>query len=132
MILKFFDDFDGIWKDVSGNTGSTLQKTATGWDTSQGYVYLSLLLSQDGTNDPDVVELDNTIGEAYAVERGGAGNYRVNFTNAVLSQGKTMVFIQQSDSAIIQAFRETGNIVRIYTSGDDILFFTSLEIRLYN
>lgn len=132
MILKFFDDFDGIWKDVSGNTGSTLQKSASGWDTSQGYVYLSLLLSQDGTNDPDVVELDNTIGEAYAVERGGAGNYRVNFTNAVLSQGKTMVFIQQSDSGIIQAFRETGNIVRIYTSGDDILFFTSLEIRLYN
>jgi hypothetical protein len=132
MILKFFDDFDGIWKDVSGNTGSTLQKSASGWDTSQGYVYLSLLLSQDGTNDPDVVELDNTIGEAYVVQRGGAGNYRVNFTNGILSQGKTMVFIQQSDSSIIQAFRETGNIVRIYTSADDILFFTSLEIRLYN
>lgn len=132
MILKFFDDFDGIWKDVSGNTGSTLQKSASGWDTSQGYVYLSLLLSQDGTNDPDVVELDNTIGEAYVVERGGSGNYRVNFTNAVLSQGKTMVFIQQSDASIIQVFRESGNIVRIYTSGDDILFFTSLEIRLYN
>ena len=132
MILKFFDDFDGIWKDVSGNTGSTLQKSASGWDTSQGYVYLSLLLSQDGTNNPDVVELDNTIGEAYVVERGGAGNYRVNFTNAVLSQGKTMVFIQQSDASIILVFRESGNIVRIYTSGDDILFFTSLEIRLYN
>ena len=132
MILKFFDDFDGIWKDVSGNTGSTLQKSASGWDTSQGYVYLSLLLSQDGTNNPDVVELDNTIGEAYVVERGGSGNYRVNFTNAVLSQGKTMVFIQQSDASIIQVFRETGNLVRIYTSGDDILFFTSLEIRLYN
>lgn len=132
MILKFFDEFDGVWQDISGNTGSTLQKSASGWNTSQGYVYLNLLLSQSGTDDPDVVELDNTIGEAYVVERGGAGNYRVNFTNAVLSQGKTMVFIQQSDAALIQVFRETANIVRIYTNGDDILYFTSLEIRLYN
>jgi hypothetical protein len=133
MILKFFDDFDGIWKDVSGNTGSTLQKGADGWETSAGFQKVVLLLSQSGTDAPEYTELENTTGQTYTFARDiSAGNYTMSFSSGVLSQGKTIIFIQQSDVDVIQAYRYDATQINIVTSGDDILFFTSLEIRLYN
>lgn len=133
MILKFFDDFEGMWRDVSGNTGSTLQKSASGWETSAGYQKVVLLITQSGTDAPEYTELENTTGQTYIFGRDiTAGNYYMTFSSSILSQGKTIIFIQQSDVDVIQAYRYDATQINIVTNGDDILYFTSLEIRLYN
>lgn len=133
MVIKYFDEFEGKWLDISGNTGSTLTYGVDGWETSTGYSKLVLLISQTGTDDPTYTELENTTGETYTIERDvTAGNYYLTFSTGIMSQGKTVIFIQQSDVDIIQAYRYDISQLNIVTNGDDILNFTSLEVRIYN
>ena len=132
MIIKYFDEFEGQWIDISGNTGSTLVKGVNDWNTSQGYLVYSALISQSGTDAPTYTELENTTGSTITPTRNGSGVYRITFADEILSQGKTQLFIQQSDSSIIQIERTDINEVTIKTSTDGILYFTSLEIRIYN
>jgi len=132
MIIKYFDEFNGLWLDITGNTGSTLTKGAEEWTTTQGYSVLTLLISQTGTDAPTYTELENTTGETYTLTRVGVGNYRVILDDDILSQGKTWLTIQQSDTNIIQVFRDNETTIRIYTNADGILNFTSFELRIYN
>ena len=132
MIIKYFDEFNGQWIDITGNTGSTLVRGANDWSTSQGYLVYSALISQTGTDAPTYTELENTTGSNITTTRNASGLYKITFADEILSQGKTMVFIQQSDSSIIQIQRTDINEVTITTSTDGILYFTSLEIRIYN
>lgn len=132
MVIKFFDEFQGQWIDISGNTGATLVKGANDWTTSQGYLVYCALLSQSGTNVPTYTELDNTTGSTITPTYVGSGQYKITFADSILSQGKTMVFIQQNDGSVIQAYRSAIDEITIRTSADGILYFTSLEIRIYN
>lgn len=132
MIIKYFDEFEGVWYDITGNTGSTLQKGVDSWNTTQGYLILSLLVSQTGTDAPTYTELENTTGYTITTDRFSQGVYRITFSGEILSQGKTQIFIQQSDATLIQVNRTDINEVTITTSDDGILYFTSLEIRIYN
>lgn len=131
MVLKFFDEFNGVWQDISGNTGSTLQKGVDSWNTSQGYVVLSLLVSQTSTNAPTYTELENTLGTTYSFQYNGVGDYSLILDSGLMSQGKTMMFIQsnQKDNAI---YRNSTTEAIIVTNNDGDLYFTSLEIRIYN
>lgn len=131
MNIKFFDEFNGVWADISGNTGSTLQKGADGWNTSQGYVLLSLLVSQTSSNAPTYTELENTLGTTYSFQYNSAGNYSLILDSGLMSQGKTMMFIQSNkkDNAI---YRNSTTEAIIVTNNDGDLDFTSLEIRIYN
>lgn len=133
MIVKYFDEFDGKWLDITGDTGSGLVYGVDGWETSAGFKKLVLLISQTGTDDPTYTELENTTGETYTIQRDiTAGSYYLTFSAGIMSQGKTVIFIQQSDVDIIQAYRYDLTQLNIVTSGDDILYFTSLEVRIYN
>lgn len=132
MIIKYFDEFEGHWVDITGNTGATLVRGTNDWTTSQGYLVYSALISQTGTDAPTYTELENTTGSTITITRNNVGLYKITFSDEILSQGKTQLFIQQSDSSIIQIQRSDINEVTITTSNDGILYFTSLEIRIYN
>lgn len=133
MTIKWFDDFEGKYYDVSANVGATLVKGVEGWETTSGYLKLVLLISQTSTNNPTYTELENTTGETYTIQRDlTAGNYYLTFSDNIMSQGKTIIFIQQSDVDVIQAYRYDEAQLNIVTNGDDILYFTSLEVRIYN
>jgi hypothetical protein len=132
MIIKYFDEFDGNFIDITGNTGSTLAYGAEGWTTSQGYLSLIMLISQSGGDDPDLVELENTTGMTVTPVRTAAGDYRLNFSDTLLSQGKTFIMIQQTDTSPIYANRQDEDTISVTTNGDDILNFTSFELRIYN
>ena len=132
MIIKYFDEFEGHWIDISGNTGSTIVRGSDDWTTSQGYLVYCALLSQSGTNAPTYTELDNTTGSTITTSYIASGQYKISFADSILTQGKTMVFIQQNDGSVIQAYRSAIDEITIRTSADGILNFTSLEIRIYN
>jgi len=132
MIIKYFDEFNGLWLDITGNTGSTLTKGAEEWTTTQGYSVLTLLISQTGTDAPTYTELENTTGSTYSLNRNGAGQYTIDFDDTPLSQGKTFIQIQQSDTDIIQIYRNDTSTIKLFTNGDSVLDFTSFELRIYN
>ena len=131
MIIKYFDEFNGVWADVSGDTGSVLLKGTDNWTTSAGYTRLVLLISQTSTNDPTSTELENTIGTNYTLTRIGQGQYAITLDDGLLSQGKTWLNIQQSDSSVIQVYRDDVNTIKIRPTDDNILNFTSFELRIY-
>jgi len=132
MIIKYFDEFEGQWIDVTGNTGAMLVKGVNDWNTTQGYLLLSLVLNQSTNQDPTYTELENTTGCTYTITRNSQGDYRMILSQEILSQGKTQIFIQQSDSSLIQVRRTDINEINIRTADDNVLLFTSLEIRIYN
>ena len=131
MIIKYFDEFNGVWADVSGDTGSVLLKGTDNWTTSAGFTRLVLLISQSGTDDPTSTELENTIGTNYTLTRVGQGQYAITLDDGLLSQGKTWLNIQQSDSSIIQIYRDDVYTIKIRPTDDNILNFTSFELRIY-
>ena len=130
MIIKYFDEFEGKFYDISGDTGSVLTKGVDGWETSAGYMKLVLLISQTGTDNPTAEELENTITAGYSFLRTGSGVYELNFDDTILSQGKTFIQIQSNDKNN-GVYRDTDDKIVITTNGDDILYFTSFELRIY-
>ena len=131
MIIKYFDEFEGKWIDVSGNTGSTLTKGTDGWVTSQGYSVLTLLISQSGTDDPTHTELENTLGTTYTITRTAAGTYNIILDDGLMSQGKTFMMLQCNEKSNA-VYRFDTYTIEITTNGDSILDFTSFELRIYN
>lgn len=130
MIIKYFDEFEGKFYDVSGDTGSVLIKGIDGWGTSAGFTKLVLLISQSGTDDPTATELENTITAGYSFLRTASGTYELNFDDTILSQGKTFIQIQSNEKNN-SAYRDADDTIIITTNGDDILYFTSFELRIY-
>jgi hypothetical protein len=81
MIIKYFDEYEGSWLDISGETGSVLQYGASGWTSAPTKKVYNALITQTGTDAPEAIELENTIGAAvwsYA----STGYYRLTLTDA--------------------------------------------------
>ena len=63
MNLKYFDAIDGIWLDISGQPGASLEyDEASGWVTSGGYKKYVAQISQVSTDPPVAIVLENTLG----------------------------------------------------------------------
>jgi hypothetical protein len=131
MIIKYFDEFEGKWLDISGNTGSTLTKGTDGWITSQGYSVLTLLISQSGSSAPTYTELENTLGTTYTITRTASGTYNIVLNDGLMSQGKTFMMLQCNEKSNA-VYRVDTYTIEITTNGDSILNFTSFELRIYN
>ena len=132
MNLKYFNDFEGKWINITGDTGSGLVIGQNGWETTPAYSKLVLLLSQTGTADPTGTELENTFESTYVLTRNAAGDYRITFADNILSQAKTWVQIQQKNATITRVYRDSVTEIVIRTNTDGDLDFTSFELRLYN
>ena len=64
MTLKYFDVFNGIWKDIQAQDGETLVWDSSGFTSVNQMPYKKYvaLLSQSGTDIPEADVLENTIG----------------------------------------------------------------------
>lgn len=143
MIIKYFDDFNGTWNDVSGSTGSTLVLNENGeWNTSAGYKVYVGLLSQTSTNDPTAIELENTIGDV-TFSYDDVGSYIIE---GDFPSGKTTCIVSNigevpGDDISVRANIDVDSIYLVTTSvsfagtsayANDILKVTPIEIRVYN
>lgn len=81
MIIKYFDEYEGAWLDISGETGSVLQYGASGWTSAPTKKIYNALITQTGTNAPEAIVLENTIGAAIW-SYGSTGRYQLTLVDA--------------------------------------------------
>jgi len=140
MIIKYFDEFEGQWLDITGATGTTLQ-----YDDASGWVGVSNKvirgnISQVGTNAPTIDIFENTTGATLTTSRTNAGIYRID-SNIALWTTSTMfitignnqnkngdfVFnIQYGTSTRLDLFTLLDGVLT-----DELLGNTSFEIKIY-
>ena len=142
MVIKYFDEFNGVWNDVSGAVGSSLVITDNGFEALQINKKCIVALTQSGTDDPIVTTTYfNTIG-SITWTRLNTGEYNGNLTDAFIgNMPKIEGSIGMIDSNNIRYFSlyKTNNSnvnLRTWlsdgsTQSDDILKETTIEISIY-
>jgi len=141
MIIKWFDEFEGKFYDISGDTGSGLKYDVDGWksvDVGKKYV---ALLNQSSTSAPSAIILEDDFGDIY-FEYDAVGQYFIKSTSSQFTEDKTWIMISNnySDTSYIYTFivywESTEKIVlktikNATTKLNDLLINTSIEIRTY-
>lgn len=140
MIIKYFDDFNGVWLDVSGTTGTTLQyNDVSGWIGVPNKV-IKGNLSQSGNDAPTMTIFENTTGATLTTNIQFAGLYYIDsdisiFTNNTMfiTFGNTQdkhgdyKFIMNYDSAQrVYLYTYDGT-----TLSNGVMNNTSFEIKIY-
>jgi hypothetical protein len=140
MIIKYFDEFNGQWLDITGTTGTTLQyNDASGWVGVPNKI-LKGNISQGGTSAPTLDIFENTTGASFTTSRTTNGGYRIDsdislWTTSTMfitignNQNKVGVFsflLQYGTSTRLDLYSYDGN-----TLTDEILENTSFEIKIY-
>jgi len=140
MIIKYFDEFEGQWLDITGTTGTTLQfNDASGWVGVPNKV-IKGNISQAGTSDPTIVEFENTTGATLSTTRTTNGIYRIN-SNISLWTASTMFItignnqLKNGDYTFIMQYGTATRLDLFTYQGasltDEILGNTSFEIKIY-
>jgi hypothetical protein len=134
MNLKYFENIDGVWVDISGQPGSSLQyDEVSGWVTSKGYKKYVAQLSQSSSYDPDAIVLENTLGFIPEWKRSGPGTYGFDW-DVDFDYTKAVIYI--SPLYLNKDFYfdyEADYDITIYSSGNDgYISKTTFEIRYYN
>jgi len=140
MIIKYFNEFQGQWLDITGTTGTTLQyNDASGWVGVTNKV-IKGNISQVGTSYPTIIIFENTTGATLTTSRTNAGIYRID-SNIALWTTSTMfitignnqnkngdfVFnIQYGNSTRLDLFTLLDGVLT-----DELLGNTSFEIKIY-
>jgi hypothetical protein len=140
MIIKYFDEFDGQWLDITGTTGTTLQfNDASGWVGVPSKVIRGNI-TQTGTSAPTIDEFENTTGASFTTSRTTNGCYRIDsdislWTTSTMfitignNQGKVGVFtflLQYGTDKRLDLYSYDGT-----TLTDEVLENTSFEIKIY-
>ena len=141
MNIKYFNNEDGNYYDVTGATGSTLVIGANGFETKSNKKYL-VAITQSATDAPIVtIEYINTIGEIVWT-RNSAGNYNGYLSSAFIGNvPKLEAVIGMIDTNTIRYFslyKINGSNICLRTwlddgstESDDILKETTIEISIY-
>jgi hypothetical protein len=140
MIIKYFDDFEGQWLDITGTTGTTLTfNDASGWVGVPNKIIRGNI-SQVSTSAPTIDIFENTTGATLTTTRSTNGQYRIDsdkslWTTSTMfitignNQNKTGVFtflLQYGTATRLDLFSYDGN-----TLTDEVLKNTSFEIKIY-
>ena len=140
MIIKYFDEFEGQWLDITGTTGTTLTyNDASGWVGVPNKVIRGNL-SQDATNAPTIYIFENTTGATLSTVRLSDGEYKIDsdislwtantmFITIGSSQNKVGVYnylIAYSSSTRLDLYTYNDT-----TLSDNALGNTSFEIKIY-
>ena len=140
MIIKYFDEFNGQWLDITGTTGTTLTyNNASGWVGVPNKI-IRANISQVGTDAPTIDEFENTTGATITSTRTLTGIYRINsdislFTastmfivigNNQLKNGDYTFILQYGTDKRLDLFTYEGA-----TLTDELLGNTSFEIKIY-
>ena len=140
MIIKYFNEFEGQWLDITGTTGTTLQyNDASGWVGVSNKV-IKGNLSQTGTSAPTIDEFENTTGATLSTSRTSTGVYRIDsdisifttntmfimFGNNQTKNGEYTFIMQYGTATRLDLFTYQGA-----TLTDELLGNTSFEIKIY-
>ena len=140
MIIKYFDEFEGQWLDITGTTGTTLQfNDASGWVGVPNKV-IKGTISQAGTSAPTIVEFENTTGATLSTNRSTNGQYRIDSDISLWTSNTMFITIGNPQSKVgvfsyILAYGTSTRLDLYSYSGnslsDDALGNTSFEIKIY-
>ena len=140
MIIKYFDEFNGQWLDITGTTGTTLTyNDASGWVGVPNKI-IRANISQVGTDAPTIDEFENTTGATFTTSRTTNGQYRINSSinlwtantmfitigNNQLKNGDFVFNMQYGTSTRLDLFTLLDGVLT-----DELLGNTSFEIKIY-
>jgi len=142
MIIKYFDEFEGEFIDITGTTGQGLEYGASGWTQTSKSAYKSFVgeLSQSGGSAPSLTTFFNNTGATFTITRDGTGQYRLESNISIFVKTEMWWYIGNNqlteNSYTYQAFYLTSTQMQInsYKGGtlnDDALEHTSFEFRKY-
>jgi hypothetical protein len=140
MIIKYFDEFNGQWLDITGTTGTTLQyNDASGWVGISNKV-IKGNISQTGTSAPTIDMFENTTGATITTNRATTGAYRI-ISDISLFTTNTMFItignnqIKNGDYTFILRYDDNYTLALFTYQGatltDELLGNTSFEIKIY-
>jgi hypothetical protein len=130
MIIKYFDEFEGEFIDITGTTGQGLEYGPSGWTQTSKSAYKSFVgeLSQSGGSDPSITTFFNNTGATFTITRDGAGQYRLESNISIFVKTEMWWYIGNNQLTenpyTFQAFKGA-------TLEDDALEHTSFEFRKY-
>jgi phage-related protein len=140
MIIKYFDEFEGQWLDITGTTGTTLTyNDASGWVGVSNKV-IKGNISQAGTSAPTIDEFENTTGATFTTSRTTNGVYRIDSSinlwtdntmfitigNNQLKNGDFVFNMQYGTATRLDLFTLLDGVLT-----DELLGNTSFEIKIY-
>jgi hypothetical protein len=142
MIIKYFQEFEGEWIDITGTTGQGLEYTPSGWVTTSKSAYKSFVgeLSQSGGSNPSITTFFNNTGASFTISRDAEGVYRLESDISIFVKTEMWWYIGNNqlteNSYTYQAIYLTSTQMQInsYKGGtlnDDALEHTSFEFRKY-
>lgn len=139
MIIKYFDEFEGNWLDVTGTIGSSLIITETGFEVKQLNKKYIAQLTQATTDDPTVdVQIYSLLGnitwtrdsagEYNGYSQGGFKDTYLTGSGVIDSSPPTFYNVVKvdDDNVLLRTFDDA------LAPSDDILKQTTIEITTYN
>ena len=140
MIIKYFDEFNGQWLDITGTTGTTLTyNDASGWVGVPNKI-IRANISQVGTSAPTIDEFENTTGATFTTSRTTTGIYRINSDISLWTVSTMFIVIgnNQTKNGDYTFILQYGTDKRLdlftyqgATLTDELLGNTSFEIKIY-
>jgi putative IMPACT (imprinted ancient) family translation regulator len=140
MIIKYFDEFEGKFYDISGDTGSALKYGVDGWSSIDGGKKYVALLSQSGTSAPTAIVLEDDFGDI-TISYDSIGQYFIQSSGNQFTEDKTWMIIHTNytDGSNVYQFNLNWdsdekivlNTYKEITKLDGLLINTSIEIRTY-
>jgi len=140
MIIKYFNEFQGQWLDITGTTGTTLQyNDASGWVGVTNKV-IKGNISQVGTSAPTIVIFENTTGATLTPYYSNVGEYVIQSNISLFTTNRMFITIgnnqikDRSFNFIVK--QSTAYEIYIYTYANNVatnecLGNTSFEIKIY-
>jgi hypothetical protein len=135
MDLKYFDAFEGVWMDISGQPGASLEyNDVSGWVTTGGYKKYIAKLNQDSTNPPVAIILENTLGFEPNWSYYDAGIYGFDWDED-FNPDKCIIYLgptANSNKPMWITYNDIFNITLNTENQNSRIIDTTLEIRYYN
>jgi len=135
MNLKYFEIMDGVWLDISGQPGASLEYSeVSGWVTSGGYKKYIAQITQTSTDAPTVDIYENTLGFVPDWKYDSDGIYGFDW-DGDFDYRKCAIYLSQnfkSDNKTWTEYNQTYNITLKASKGDNQIEQQTIEIRYYN
>ena len=135
MNLKYFENIDGAWLDISGQPGASIEyDEASGWVTTTGkYKVYVAQLTQSGGDPPVATVLENTLGFVPDWQRSANGVYGFDWSGDFVSTKAAIYMSPLYQAKDFYFDYEADYDVTIFSSGNDnYISKTTFEIRYYN
>jgi hypothetical protein len=140
MIIKYFNEFEGQWLDITGTTGTTLQyNDVSGWVGVPSKV-IKGNITQGGTSAPTIDIFENTTGATLSTARLTNGQYRIDSDISLWTTSTMFITIgnNQTKNGVFSFVMQYGTDKRLdlytydgATLTDEVFGNTSFEIKIY-